>query len=109
MYFYILFLRELQVNVNMVKEDPIDIWNISIRKSDESIKYFGERDGHNIPYEEVRKEIERGQDYILHDEDGNSSKLLVNSDGIISTNPDDSTLNNLRGATNLKVNVLEDE
>lgn len=92
----------------MVTEDPIDIWNINVRRSDGSIKSFGQREGADIEYKEAVDEITKGQDYILHDEDGNSTKLTVNQNGIISTVGDDSKLNNLRGATNLKVNIIDE-
>lgn len=86
----------------MVSQDPIDIWNIKVLKNNR-IKAFGQREGDDISYDEARENIKNGQIYILHDEDGNSSKLVVDKANRISSENDDSKLNNLRGNTNLKV------
>lgn len=88
-------------------KDPKRIMAINTAGDNHKIVEFVIGDGDDMSvsgYKAVAEQIQKGQDFIILDEDGNPSALLVDSNGTIRTTKDNSELNNIRGNTNLKEN-----
>jgi len=61
-----------------------------------------------LTYEAMKDSINDGQRYETQSYEGDPAVLVVNKDGIISTNRDDTPLNNLRGSTDLRVTFINE-
>lgn len=90
----------------MVKDDPIVIQKI-YKGSDRKIQSFEDVDGKTMSYEDVKEEINKGQIFQIISYEGDPAVLQVDRNGVISTNKDDTELNNLTGNTNLKVDIVD--
>ena len=89
----------------MVTKDPVEIWRIEKTRTGE-IRNLYDREGNLITKEQAVKNIKNGQVYLISSEDGNNSSIGLYNDSL-RTVRDDTDLNNLKGNTNLKIDIID--